>query len=279
MENVTVKGRVISLTQVMCSGIEVIPGGMPRAGGAYHAMDVAVSGQPMRLVSGTAVRTVSGSITNVSGNFVIMSGRVDLATKIAGEDLSGDVMKVVVMSTIPQEVRISGQAVIISGQIVRSRISGQAVVVSGQIVRTNTSGNVAYFQSGTENIRHSGQGISINSAQFVSGLHGMSGRTLNQNIFAADIRASYPPSMWRTQVAMGAAGQLTATIVNDGVGDGGISGYSTQRVSLNDGVDLTSGALYIFDVINQSGDKFNLQYSVDSPVNVVRVHEITAGTQ
>ena len=92
MEKATDKGRVIALTQVKCSGIEVMPGGMPRAGGAYHAMDVAISGQPVTM-SGQNVNVTSGNV-QISG-VVLISGRVDLATKIAGEDIENDVLKVV----------------------------------------------------------------------------------------------------------------------------------------------------------------------------------------
>ena len=267
MENATVKGRVIALTHVMSSGIEVMPGGMPRAGGAYHAMDVAISGQPVTM-SGQNVNVTSGNV-QISG-VVLISGRVDLATKIAGEDILNDVLKVVIASGYP--VTISGSVVNISGAISGAVVntSGQATIISGQQVRI--SGQETYFQSGAGNIRSSGQSITINQAQLKSGLQCVSGRQMLTDIIT-DVEASSPPSLWRVMIAVGNAGQLNAKIKNTDC----VSGYSAT--SLNEGTDLTSGALYMFDVINQSGDKLNLTYNTSAPIQVLRIHEITAGTQ
>jgi hypothetical protein len=422
MKNICVKGRVLSLVKHIGSGgVEVTP----------H--DTWVSGYNVQMVN-------------------IASGRISLATKLAGEDIAADLMKVVVMSGVELPVQISGQAVNISGQPVK--ISGQAVVMSGQtivsetsksigtmstdnstttplgisgvftgtsedvknyaainisiftnqasvtdglslewsqdgtnwdekmnisigaskvesyefgiraryfrIVYTNgviaqgvfrlqtilhptrtregarclcvdidprefaptrrsviagkkpdgsytnihataagnlktaieefdtslpagtnvigatkTSGQESYFQSGTGNIRSSGQSIVINAAQFKSGLHSISGRQLLTNILDTDIKASYPPSLWRIMIAIGNEGQLTAKVTNSG----GTSGHEVQTVTLNEGTNLTSGSAYMFDIINQSGDEMNLQYNTSAPIHVARIQEITAGTQ
>ena len=293
MRNICTKGRVLSLVKHIGSGgVEVTP----------H--DTWVSGYNVQMVN-------------------IASGRISLATKLAGEDIAADIMKVVVMSGVALPVQVSGQPVKISGQPVKIsgqtvqiagtvdvsvsnqpikisgqsirftdgfsavKISGQIVKISGQVIDisdqpvkisgqlVNTSGNVSYFQSGTGNIRSSGQATTINAAQFKSGLHGISGRQLLTNILDSDIRASYPPSLWRIMLAVGNEGQLTARITNSG----GISGHEVQTVTLNEGTDLKSGSAYIFDLINQSGDEMNLQYNTSAPVHVIRIQEITAGTQ
>ena len=156
------------------------------------------------------------------------------------------------------------------GAAALSAASGQAAIISGQQVRI--SGQETYFQSGTGNIRSSGQSITINQAQLKSGLQCVSGRQMLTDIIT-DVEASSPPSLWRVMIAVGNAGQLNAKIKNTDC----VSGYSAT--SLNEGTNLTSGALYMFDVINQSGDKLNLTYNTSAPIQVLRIHEITAGTQ
>lgn len=92
----------------------------------------------------------------------------------------------------------------------------------------------------------------------------------NNNFLASDISPSDYPVLFRCQVMLPAAGKFTAKITK---------GATTLTSHFNGGSDLTASCLYIFDLLVHSGDSVNFQSDQNQNGHLLRVQEITWGTQ
>jgi len=90
------------------------------------------------------------------------------------------------------------------------------------------------------------------------------------DILAAALAPSKPPSLFRVFAAFNLAGVLRATITRGG---------NTQVVDFNEGANLAANSLYWFDVVAHEGDTVNFRYSVNATIMVLRVMEIVVGVQ
>ena len=88
------------------------------------------------------------------------------------------------------------------------------------------------------------------------------------DILAAALAPSKPPSLFRVFAAFSLAGILRATITRGG---------NTQVVDFNEGVALVANGLYGFDLGAHDGDTVNFRYSVNATIIVLRVIEIVVG--
>ena len=77
----------------------------------------------------------------------------------------------------------------------------------------------------------------------------------NNNILSSSITPSYGPSVLRVQASFNASGVLSIVRTKD---------TTTVAEQLNSGNALTSNSVYVFDVIVESGELINLQYSVNA---------------
>lgn len=92
----------------------------------------------------------------------------------------------------------------------------------------------------------------------------------NTNIFFSDLNPIITPVDFRVQIIMSNSGVFSVVITNGG---------NSQVGSLNGGVALTAGALYIFDILINKGDTINFRYSnTGGNIQVLRVQELDAGT-
>jgi len=87
----------------------------------------------------------------------------------------------------------------------------------------------------------------------------------NTNIFSSDLTPSYSPTLFRIYVCFNAAGVLTVRRTRGG---------TTVSEILNAGNNLNANCAYMFDVIVESGDSINLQYSVAATAICIRVVEV-----
>lgn len=95
-------------------------------------------------------------------------------------------------------------------------------------------------------------------------------KNANNNFLAANISPSDYPVLFRVQVMLPAAGKFTAKIKKT---------TTTLTCHFNGGADLTASALYIFDVLMQSGDSINFQSDQNQNGHLLRVQEIAWGVQ
>jgi hypothetical protein len=97
-------------------------------------------------------------------------------------------------------------------------------------------------------------------------LHNQALPAINTNFLGANIVPTNPPCAFAIEVAISVAGILSATVT---------SGGNTQVASLNAGIALTAGALYIFEVIVHSGDSVNLRYNATAGnIQILRIQEV-----
>jgi len=112
-------------------------------------------------------------------------------------------------------------------------------------------------------------GSTVTSSQVISLFNKQSlAVTANSQIFGVfgSLIPSNPPCIFRVQACFDTAGVLSLLM---GTG-GGVS------PTLNSGNPLVAGALYIFDVEVDSGDAFNLAYSVNANALILKVEEVDA---
>jgi len=95
-------------------------------------------------------------------------------------------------------------------------------------------------------------------------------KNANTDFLAAALTPSDYPVLFRVQVMLPAAGKFTAKITKATV---------TMTSHFNGGADLTASGLYIFDMLVHSGDSVNFQSDKDQNGHLLRVQEITWGTQ
>jgi hypothetical protein len=87
----------------------------------------------------------------------------------------------------------------------------------------------------------------------------------NTNIFASDLSPANSPTVFRIYATFDASGVLSVVRTKGSV---------TVTEQLNSGNALNANAAYIFDIIVESGETINLQYSVAATALVLKVVEI-----
>jgi hypothetical protein len=85
------------------------------------------------------------------------------------------------------------------------------------------------------------------------------------NIFASDLAPTYSPTAFRIYACFDAAGVLSVVRTK---------ADTTVTEQLNAGYPLNANAAYTFDVIVESGESINLQYSVAATALVLKVVEV-----
>jgi len=91
----------------------------------------------------------------------------------------------------------------------------------------------------------------------------------NTNIFSSDLTPTNSPTVFRIYATFGAAGTLTVKRTKSA---------TTISETLNGGNALSANAAYIFDIIVESGETINLQYSVAATALVLKVIELPVMT-
>lgn len=89
--------------------------------------------------------------------------------------------------------------------------------------------------------------------------------TANTDIFDSDLSPTHTPTAFRIYACFDASGVLTVRRTKGGV---------TVSEQLNSGNALNANAAYAFDIIVESGETINLQYSVDATALVLKVLEV-----
>ncbi len=95
-------------------------------------------------------------------------------------------------------------------------------------------------------------------------------KNANTDFLASNITPSDYPVLFRVQVMLPSAGKFTAKIKKS---------TTTLTCHMNGGSDLTASCLYIFDLLVHSGDSVNFQSDQNQDGHLLRVQEITWGTQ
>jgi hypothetical protein len=85
------------------------------------------------------------------------------------------------------------------------------------------------------------------------------------NIFASDLSPTNSPTVFRIYATFNASGVLSVVRTKAG---------TSVTEQLNSGNALNANAAYIFDIIVESGESINLQYSVAATALVLKVVEI-----
>lgn len=99
-------------------------------------------------------------------------------------------------------------------------------------------------------------------------IHNQALPNANTNFIVASLSPVNVPTTFRIQIGVSIAGTFNVIITNGG---------NSQILTLNStaGPALTAGALYIFDVLVDSGDTINFQYTATGgTIQVLRVQEI-----
>jgi len=89
--------------------------------------------------------------------------------------------------------------------------------------------------------------------------------TANTDIFASDLSPTYSPTAFRIYACFNASGVLTVRRTRGGV---------TVSEQLNSGDLLNADASYAFDIVVESGETINVQYSVNATALVLKVLEV-----
>jgi hypothetical protein len=87
----------------------------------------------------------------------------------------------------------------------------------------------------------------------------------NTNIFASDLSPTNSPTVFRIYATFNVSGVLSVIRTKAG---------NSVTEQLNSGNALNANAAYIFDIIVESGESINLQYSVNATALVLKVIEI-----
>jgi hypothetical protein len=89
--------------------------------------------------------------------------------------------------------------------------------------------------------------------------------TANTNVFSSDLSPTNSPTTFRIYACFDTGGVLTVRRTKAGV---------TVGEQLNGGTALTVNAAYIFDIMVESGETINLQYSVNATALKLAVYEV-----
>jgi hypothetical protein len=89
--------------------------------------------------------------------------------------------------------------------------------------------------------------------------------TANTNIFASDLSPTNSPTTFRIYACFDTSGILTVRRTKGGI---------TVSEQLNGGNALVTNGAYMFDIIVESGETINFQYSVNATAIVLKVIEV-----
>jgi hypothetical protein len=87
----------------------------------------------------------------------------------------------------------------------------------------------------------------------------------NINIFPSNLAPTYSPTTFRIYASFNASGVLTVVRTKD---------TTTVSEQLNGGNALNANCAYIFDILVESGESINLQYSIAATVLSLKVVEV-----
>jgi len=87
----------------------------------------------------------------------------------------------------------------------------------------------------------------------------------NTDIFAADLSPTNTPTTFRLYVCFDTSGVLTVRRK---------SGAVTVSEQLNAGIALTANSAYMFDILVESDESINLQYSADATAICIKICEV-----
>jgi len=87
----------------------------------------------------------------------------------------------------------------------------------------------------------------------------------NTNIFPSALTPTYSPATFRIYCCFNASGVLSVQRT---------SGATTVAEQLNGGAALNANASYMFDILVESGESINLQYSVAATALSLKVVEV-----
>lgn len=93
--------------------------------------------------------------------------------------------------------------------------------------------------------------------------------TADTNIFSSDLEPSYSITLFRIYACFSVAGVLSVKRTKSGV---------TVTEKLNNTNQLTADASYSFDIVVESGETINLQYSATATARKLSVTELGGGT-
>ncbi|MBA7591253.1 hypothetical protein ES708_33405 [subsurface metagenome] len=94
--------------------------------------------------------------------------------------------------------------------------------------------------------------------------------TADTNILSQSLTPLNTPCLFRIMVCLGTAGVFSAMVTK---------ADSTQQLKFNSASNLTADAVYIFDILVNSGDTVNFQHSATATLKVLRVQEIVGAVQ
>ena len=89
--------------------------------------------------------------------------------------------------------------------------------------------------------------------------------TANTNIFTSDLSPTNSPTTFRIYACFNTSGILTVRRTKSGM---------TVSEQLNDGSALAANGVYMFDIIVESGETINFQYSVNATATALKVLEV-----
>lgn len=122
----------------------------------------------------------------------------------------------------------------------------------------------------------SGQPISVIGFQAIgkSSLQNFPQPAANTNLFLSDILPTFTPADFRVEVIMSNSGNFSVVMTRSGNSQVGLLNANSPV-----GVTLIPGALYIFDVLVNSGDSINFRYSsTGGTIRVFRLQEIDSSS-
>ncbi|MCI4411765.1 MAG: hypothetical protein JHC38_08865 [Thiotrichales bacterium] len=89
--------------------------------------------------------------------------------------------------------------------------------------------------------------------------------TANTNILSSSLSPTYSPTTFRIYATFNTAGTLNVVRTK---------GSTSVTEQLNNGISLNANAVYIFDILVESGETINLQYSANATALVLKIIEI-----
>jgi hypothetical protein len=87
----------------------------------------------------------------------------------------------------------------------------------------------------------------------------------NTNIFTTSLSPTYTPTTFRIYACFDTSGVLTVRRTK---------GTVTVSEQLNSGTALEANAAYMFDILLESGETINLQYSVNATATCIKICEV-----
>jgi hypothetical protein len=157
-------------------------------------------------------------------------------------------------STFPPSSHTHDAAEIATGRLSISRLpSGDA----GKILVGQGAGNDPAYVDPNVTV--------VNAQPILKGSIFNTAISANTNIFSSDLSPTNSPTTFRIYACFNASGVLTVKRTK---------ASTTVSEQLNGGTALNANASYIFDIIVETGETINLQYSVAATAVVLKVVEV-----